>query len=121
MRLNHAHVVVADLERSRAFYSALVGFDTVFLERPDYVVLMQDSEEGTGMIGLSLGPPPAATGPATRGHFGFEFEDVTQVQAFRQRALELGCREVEFRADAEYSACRVEDPDGNEVEAYAFA
>jgi catechol 2,3-dioxygenase-like lactoylglutathione lyase family enzyme len=110
--VDHVHLVVADLERSKRFYLAVLRtlghepedrspyylqFDELFVSEP---------EEGN---------------PLSHVHLAFQARDKETVQAFYETALANGGtdngRPGERRYHPGYYAAFVYDPDGNNVEA----
>lgn len=108
--IDHVHLRVADLERSRAFYRAVLrslGRD-----------LNTESKEHFGSDELWV---TASDGTASRVHLAFQAEGPEQVQAFHAAALAAGGRDNGAPGERHYHpgyyAAFVLDPDGNNLEA----
>lgn len=109
--LDHLHLRVADLTKSRRFYAACLGAlgksldqDTAsFFTCDELFVCTNDS------------------GPSSRIHFAFQASDQTEVQAFYRAALEAGGTDNGLPGPRNYHpgyyAAYVLDPDGNNIEA----
>jgi catechol 2,3-dioxygenase-like lactoylglutathione lyase family enzyme len=115
--IDHLQLVVADLERSRRFYSAVLGVFGIpiagegpgFFWADEFVVSSLDS--------------PAASGAATgRTHVAFHARDRETVERFHRAALAAGGTDngapgLRPAYHPGYFAAFVLDPDGNNVEA----
>lgn len=118
--LGHVHLKVADLERSLAFYSGVLGFriqqrwgtSAAFLGAGDY----------HHHIGLntwqSLGGPPPAPGTTGLFHAAIRYPDRASLADALRRVLAADIP-LEGAADHGVSeALYLRDPDGNGVELY---
>lgn len=114
--LDHLHLVVADLERSKRFYSAILETLGVPL-----------GGEGPGFfwadeLFVSSRESPAAAGELTgRVHLAFQAESPDAVKAFHAAGLNAGGRDHGAPGPRNYHpgyfASFLLDPDGNNVEA----
>ncbi|TDK27539.1 VOC family protein [Luteimonas aestuarii] len=114
--IDHLHLVVADLEASHAFYSAVLdalgvpvgGRGEDWFWADELFVSSADSQAAQGTL----------TG---RQHFAFQADNRERVQAFHAAALAAGGRDNgppgERPYHPGYYAAFVLDPDGNNVEA----
>jgi catechol 2,3-dioxygenase-like lactoylglutathione lyase family enzyme len=109
--LDHVHLRVADLERSRAFYRAALGAlapPITLTEGPDFF----EADE----LFVS-----AADGPVSSVHLAFQAADRETVRRFHAAAVAAGGTDNgapgERPYHAGYYAAYVLDPDGNNVEA----
>ncbi|HET7340272.1 MAG TPA: VOC family protein [Methylomirabilota bacterium] len=119
--LGHVLLRVADLERARAFYTGVLGFE----------VMEQDPEHGGLFMALAghahtldlfpaLDPqaPPRAPGSPGLGHIAFR---VATPQALRDAYFELQGRGVTIVRAVDHVSQRsiyFHDPDGNTLEIY---
>lgn len=114
--IDHLHLVVADLARSKRFYGAV-------LETLDIPI----GGEGPGFFWadeLFVSDPasPASSGTLTgRVHFAFQAPDRETVQRFHAAGLAAGGKDNGAPGDRPYHpgyyAAFLLDPDGNNVEA----
>lgn len=114
--IDHLQLVVADLERSKRFYSAVLG-----------ALGIPIGGEGPGFfwadeLFVSDKASPASAGSLTgRAHFAFQAANREAVEAFHRAGLAAGG--IDHGAPGErpyhpgYYAAFLLDPDGNNVEA----
>jgi catechol 2,3-dioxygenase-like lactoylglutathione lyase family enzyme len=114
--VDHVLFVVADLERSRRFYTAaLAELGLVELHVQDDCVAY--GTEDLDDFAICAGDPPT-----TAAHVAFDALDRDEVDAFFRAAVANGGREkgppgVWEEYSDRYYAAFVHDPDGNNVEA----
>ena len=113
--LNHVALTVADRERSAAFYARHFGLTRRVVD--DDHLLIVAPPDGSCLLALSHGTPPAADLPRTN-HFGFVATDADAVRAARERFRTDGVPETEWQDDHGFVRCQVRDPDGYLVEIY---
>ncbi|MBN8999245.1 MAG: VOC family protein [Rhizobiales bacterium] len=107
--IDHVQLVVADLERSRAFYEAVLGVIGVPIVAGDDFFYADE-------LFVTAGEP--RTG---RCHLAFQTRDPALVDAFHAAGLAAGGRDNgapglrDYHAD--YYAAFLLDPDGNNIEA----
>lgn len=113
--IDHIHLVVTDIEKSRRFYRAVLG--SIGLE------LTFESADAFACDELYVSNDAGAHGNSTaphRLHLAFQAKAREQVDAFHRRALEAGGRDNGGpglrRYHAAYYAAFVFDPDGNNIE-----
>jgi catechol 2,3-dioxygenase len=120
VEIGHVHLKVADLERSIAFYSGVLGFElqqrwgtsAAFLSAGDY----------HHHIGLntweSLGGPSPAPGTTGLYHFAIRYPDRASLGDALRRLREAGAA-LDGASDHGVSeALYLHDPDGNGIELY---
>ena len=114
--IDHLQLVVADLDASKRFYTAVLG--TLGIEL---------GGEGPGFfwadeLFISDRSSPAAAGaPTGRAHFAFQAKDREMVQRFYDAGLAAGGKDNGKPGERPYHpgyyAAFLLDPDGNNVEA----
>lgn len=114
--IDHLQLVVADLDASKRFYTAVLGALGIEL-----------GGEGPGFfwadeLCVSNAESPAAIGKKTgRAHFAFQAPDKKTVERFHRAGLEAGGKDHGAPGPREYHpgyyAAFLLDPDGNNVEA----
>ena len=119
VRLNHAVLFVADLERSVRFYTEVFGMDVVTREpRANAAFLRLPRSDNHHDLGLfAVG---AADGPRQRGgiglyHLAWQLDTIDELAAARQGLLDAGAYTGESSHGATKSLYGA-DPDGNEFE-----
>ncbi|GGS34951.1 MULTISPECIES: VOC family protein [Actinokineospora] len=118
VRLNHAVLFVADLDRSARFYTEVFGMELVSHEEPLNAAFLRLPRSGNhhdlGLFGI--GP---ADGPRRRGiglyHLAWQLDTVDELVEFRQRLTAAGAYTGESSHGATKSVYGA-DPDGNEFE-----
>ncbi|MDG2307975.1 MAG: VOC family protein [Candidatus Binatia bacterium] len=114
-RAHHVSVQITDLERSRAFYEGVLGFEET--ERPDFGfpgVWYQLGDVQVHLIGeipgMDRSTPPKSLSPAAT-HLAFQIDDY---QATLDAVTESGVEA--FGLGEEVGQLFVRDPDGNIIE-----
>lgn len=112
--IDHVHLRVADLERSRLFYRAVlraIGLDDAIREGENHF----SADE------LWIDAADSPQGPLSCVHLAFKAPDRAAVQAFHDAALAAGGRDNGAPGERPYHpgyyAAFAFDPDGNNVEA----
>lgn len=110
--IDHVHINVADLDKSAAFYSAVLeALDLPPGNRTPYSFQADE-------LYISLPGPGQAI---SRIHLAFQARDEAMVQRFHEAALKAGGTDNggpgERRYHPGYYAAYVLDPDGNNIEA----
>lgn len=120
-RLNHAVLYVRDIERTKAFYTEVLGFRIVH-EVPGMGAFFQapgstnDHDLGTFAIGVTAGPPTAGRG-GTVGlyHLAWEVDTLAELDRFAGLLTEHGAL-VGASDHGTTKSLYAHDPDGNEFE-----
>lgn len=116
VRLNHAVLFVADLERAVDFYTAVFGMDIVAHEERLGALFLRSPRSGNHH---DLGLFAAGPGPRQRGvglyHLAWQLDTIDELADFRQRLIDAGARTGESSHGATKSVYGA-DPDGNEFE-----
>jgi catechol 2,3-dioxygenase-like lactoylglutathione lyase family enzyme len=109
--IDHVHLRVADLERSKRFYRALLKA----LGKPEA------AREGDDWFNADELWIDKADGPVSRVHLAFQAPDRATVERFHRECLAAGGRDNgapgERKYHPGYYAAFVFDPDGNNIEA----
>ena len=120
-RLGHVLLRVTDLERSRAFYSKILGFE-VMEEDPQHGGLFMALPGDAHTLDLFPVQDPAAPAPAPGGpgvhHFAFQ---VDSEAALRDAYVGLRDQGVEIARAVDHVSQKsiyFRDPDGNLLEIY---
>lgn len=118
VRLNHAVLFVADLERSLAFYEQAFGTTVVAREpRADAAFLRLPRSGNHHDLGLfGVGPqPPRPRGSLGLYHLAWQVDTIEELEEARLTLAELGALTGESSHGATKSLYG-RDPDGNEFE-----
>jgi catechol-2,3-dioxygenase len=119
VRLNHAVLFVADLERSVRFYTELFGMEVITREPRANAAFLRLPRSGNhhdlGLFGVG-----AAGGPKRRGaiglyHLAWQLDTVDELVDARRSLAEAGAFTGESSHGATLSVYAA-DPDGNEFE-----
>jgi catechol-2,3-dioxygenase len=118
VRLNHAVLYVADLERSVAFYESAFGMAVMAREPRANAAFLRLPRSGNhhdlGLFGVGEQPP---RGPRAIGlyHLAWQVDTIEELEAARMTLAELGA----FTGESSHGATKSvygADPDGNEFE-----
>lgn len=119
VRLNHAVLFVADLERSLRFYTDVFGMEVVARELRANAAFLRLPRSGNhhdlGLFGVG-----AAGGPKRRGaiglyHLAWQFDTVDELAEAKRTLLDAGA----YTGESSHGATKSiygSDPDGNEFE-----
>ena len=118
VRLNHAVLFVADLERSERFYTDVFGMEVIAREPRANAAFLRLPRSGNhhdlGLFGIG-----SATGPRHRGvglyHLAWQLDTIDELAAAREELLSAGAYTGESSHGATKSVYGA-DPDGNEFE-----
>ena len=119
VRLNHAVLFVADLERAERFYTDVFGMEVMAREPRANAAFLRLARSGNhhdlGLFGVG-----AAGGPKRRGaiglyHLAWQVDTIDELAAARQALLDVGALTGESSHGATKSVYGA-DPDGNEFE-----
>jgi catechol-2,3-dioxygenase len=118
VRLNHAVLFVADLERSIAFYGQAFGMTVIAREpRADAAFLRlprSGNHHDLGLVGVGA-QPPRRRGGLGLYHLAWQVDTVDDLKEARETLVALGALTGESSHGATKSVYGV-DPDGNEFE-----
>ena len=126
--IDHLSVTVADIERARRFYDAVLaplgGRRMMDVEdEPEFVAAGYGTREGEPAFWIGAGKPARGVpAPPDGQHVAFTAPDRGAVDAFHRGALAAGGRDngapgIRAQYHAHYYAAFVIDPDGNHIEA----
>jgi catechol-2,3-dioxygenase len=118
VRLNHAVLFVADLERSESFYREVFGMEVIAREPRANAAFLRLPRSGNhhdlGLFGIG-----SATGPKRRGiglyHLAWQVDTIDELADAREALLAAGAHTGESSHGATKSLYGA-DPDGNEFE-----
>jgi catechol-2,3-dioxygenase len=119
-RLNHAVLYVRDVDRSVAFYGAVLGFRTLF-GMPGKAAFLQapgstnDHDLGLFAIGEQAGPSQAGTATVGLYHLAWEVDTLAELQRIAGLLTENGAL-VGASDHGTTKALYAKDPDGIEFE-----
>ena len=119
VRLNHAVLFVADLERAERFYTSVFGMvvaarepraDAAFLRLP-----RSGNHHDLGLFGVGSSAPPKQRGGIGLYHLAWQLDTIDELAEARRALLESGAYTGESSHGATKSLYGA-DPDGNEFE-----
>ena len=114
MRINHLHLHVRDVARSRAFYEQHFGMRLKFEIKKDFIFLTDD-----GGMDFALSVEEEAPKAPDWFHFGFRLESADAVEKMYDRLKEAGAQvSSKLGVYGTRVTFSVEDPDGYGVEVY---
>jgi catechol-2,3-dioxygenase len=119
VRLNHAVLFVADLERALRFYTE--AFDMTVIAREPRAnaaflrLARSDNHHDLGLFGVGPSAPPKRRGAIGLYHLAWQVDTVDDLARARQTLLARGALTGESSHGATKSVYGV-DPDGNEFE-----
>ncbi|KRF15541.1 glyoxalase [Nocardioides sp. Soil797] len=118
VRLNHAVLYVADLERSIAFYQAAFGTEIVAREPRANAAFLRMPRSGNhhdlGLFGVGH-QPPRRPGSIGLYHLAWQVDTIEDLEAARMTLAELDA----YTGESSHGATKSiygKDPDGNEFE-----
>ena len=119
VRLNHAVLFVADLERAERFYTNVFGMEVAAREPRANAAFLRLPRSGNhhdlGLFGVGPSAPPKRPGGIGLYHLAWQLETVEELAAARQALLDAGAYTGESSHGATKSLYGA-DPDGNEFE-----
>ena len=119
VRLNHAVLFVADLDRAERFYTDVFGMEVIAREPRANAAFMRLPRSGNhhdlGLFGVGT-----AGGPPTRGgvglyHLAWQLDTIDELAEARQALIDAGA----YTGESSHGATKSlygQDPDGNEFE-----
>ena len=119
VRLNHAVLFVADLERAERFYTGVFGMVVAAREPRANAAFLRLPRSGNhhdlGLFGVGPSAPPKARGGIGLYHLAWQLDTVEELAAARRSLVEAGAHTGESSHGATKSVYGA-DPDGNEFE-----
>ena len=119
VRLNHAVLFVADLERSVRFYTDTFGMDVIASEPRANAAFLRLPRSGNhhdlGLFGVGNTGGPKRRGAIGLYHLAWQLDTIDELAAARQTLLEANAYTGESSHGATKSIYGA-DPDGNEFE-----
>jgi catechol-2,3-dioxygenase len=119
VRLNHAVLFVADLDRSLAFYTGLFGMEVVAREPRANAAFLRLPRSGNhhdlGLFGVGASGGPKRRGAIGLYHLAWQLDTVDELADARRSLAEAGAFTGESSHGATLSLYGA-DPDGNEFE-----
>jgi len=119
VRLNHAVLFVADLDRSVAFYTEVFGFDVIDREDQINAAFLRlpgsSNHHDLGLFGVGEAAPPKARGGIGLYHLAWQLDTIDDLVEFRDRLAAAGAYTGESSHGVTKSLYGA-DPDGNEFE-----
>ena len=119
VRLNHAVLFVAELERSVGFYTETFGMDVIAREPRANAAFLRLPRSGNhhdlGLFGVGTGGGPKQRGAIGLYHLAWQLDTIDELAEARQTLLDVGAYSGESSHGATKSVYGA-DPDGNEFE-----
>ena len=119
VRLNHAVLFVADLNRAEDFYTSLFGMVVVAREPRANAVFLRLPRSGNhhdlGLFGVGTAAAPKRRGGIGLYHLAWQLDTIEELAAAKQALVEAGAYTGESSHGATKSVYGA-DPDGNEFE-----
>jgi catechol-2,3-dioxygenase len=119
VRLNHAVLFVAELDRAERFYVDVFGMEVVAREPRANAAFLRLPRSGNhhdlGLFGVGSSGEPKRRGTVGLYHLAWQLDTVDELAAARQTLLDAGAYTGESSHGATKSIYGA-DPDGNEFE-----
>jgi catechol-2,3-dioxygenase len=119
VRLNHAVLFVADLDRAERFYTEVIGMTVAALEPRANAAFLRLPRSGNhhdlGLFGLGPTAPPKTRGSIGLYHLAWQVDTIDELAAAQQVLANAGALTGESSHGATKSVYGA-DPDGNEFE-----
>ncbi len=119
VRLNHAVLFVADLERAERFYTEVFGMQVIAREPRARAAFLRLARSGNhhdlGLFGVGTAAPAKARGAVGLYHPAWQVDTIDELAQARQSLLDHGAYTGESSHGATKSVYGA-DPDGNEFE-----
>jgi catechol-2,3-dioxygenase len=119
VRLNHAMLFVADLERAERFYTEVFGMVVAAREPRANAAFLRLPRSGNhhdlGLFGVGPAAPPKRRGGIGLYHLAWQLDTIEELAAARQTLVDAGAYTGESSHGATKSVYGA-DPDGNEFE-----
>ncbi|MDX1621890.1 MAG: VOC family protein [Nitriliruptorales bacterium] len=119
VRLNHAVLFVADLERSVSFYTDVFGMEVIAREPRANAAFLRLPRSGNhhdlGLFGLGPDAEPKRRGQIGLYHLAWQLDTIDELAEARRSLIEIDAYSGESSHGATKSIYGA-DPDGNEFE-----
>lgn len=119
IRLNHAVLFVADVDRSERFYTDLFGMEVVTREPRARAAFLRLPRSGNhhdlGLFGVGAPSEPKRRGSIGLYHLAWQVDTIDELATARQALIDAGAHTGESSHGATKSVYGA-DPDGNEFE-----
>jgi catechol-2,3-dioxygenase len=119
VRLNHAVLFVADLDRAERFYTHVFGMVVAAREPRANAAFLRLPRSGNhhdlGLFGVAPMAPPKRRGGIGLYHLAWQLDTIDELAAARQTLIDAGAYTGESSHGATKSVYGA-DPDGNEFE-----
>lgn len=119
VRLNHAVLFVADLQRALTFYTDVMGFEIAAEEPRANAAFLRlprsDNHHDLGLFGVGAQAPPKMRGGIGLYHLAWQVDTIDELAAARQTLAAAGALGGESSHGATLSLYGA-DPDDNEFE-----
>ena len=119
VRLNHAVLFVADVDRSVRFYTDVLGMELVTREPRMSAAFLRLPRSGNhhdlGLFGVGSAGEPKRRGAIGLYHLAWQFDTIDELEAARTVLVDAGAYTGESSHGATKSLYGA-DPDGNEFE-----
>ncbi len=119
IRLNHAVLFVADLERAERFYTDVFGMEVAAREPRANAAFLRLPRSGNhhdlGLFGVGPAAPPKRRGGIGLYHLAWQLDTIDELAAARQSLVDAGAYTGQSSHGATKSIYGA-DPDGNEFE-----
>lgn len=119
VRLNHAVLFVADLERALGFYTTVFSMEVVAREPRANAAFLRLPRSGNhhdlGLFGVGPDPAPRRRGAIGLYHLAWQLDTIDELAEARRVLIEVGAHTGESSHGATKSVYGA-DPDGNEFE-----
>src|SRR4051794_4272323 len=119
VRLNHAVLFVADLDRAERFYTEVFGMEVAAREPRANAAFLRSPRSGNhhdlGLFGVGSAAAPKVPGGIGLYHLAWQLDTIEELVAARQALVDAGAYTGESSHGATKSVYGA-DPDGNEFE-----
>jgi catechol-2,3-dioxygenase len=119
VRLNHAVLFVANLDRAERFYRETFGMEVIARERPANAAFLRLPHSGNhhdlGLFGVGSAGGPKRRGTIGLYHLAWQVDTIDELAEARESLIEVGAYTGESSHGATKSVYGV-DPDDNEFE-----